>query len=1089
MKQLPLLIFFLICIIGYQGASSQAQEPTNSLSITKSGPTTVVSEGTITYRLTVRNSGLSPATGLLITDSLPLSTTLLNTTNGGQEQNGLVVWDNLPDLPPGQSLSVEMTVQAPTWISSTLNSAGRQSPPKHPKILTPDRRIIGGQEAKPGAWPWQVSLVYAYDPNAYTGHFCGGSLIDAEWVLTAGHCVENKPFDTIEIVLGRHLLNSNEGQRIPVGWWFIHPDFDSYFLDADLALIHLAYPAQLSDRVQPVSLVDATRSSLFAPGVMATVTGWGTLSQWGSNYPNALHQVSVPIVTDKICNQAYPDEVSENMLCAGLAEGGKDACQGDSGSALVVPDGGGRYLQAGIVSWGDGCALPEAYGVYTKVSQFYDWVQTIVEKDQIPSNTVINRHYGVTTNEGLTATSQDVVLTTISPPPPNLISSFTLDPPTPQVGQPVIINVVVENIGPGTAEGFYVDFYINPLTSPNGGLDWSQIGSSLRPEQGIEWYVEGLEAGAKINLTSDLNGIGLPPSPSFTKWEGSFITGTTDLYSYADSYDALGNLDGYVVETDETDNRFYQPIDLLALPLKIDKTGPAQAYVNQPFTYTLTITNTSDATLTDVEISDQLPNETVFLQATHDGRLQNEMVQWSLATLTARSSYTVQFTVLAPDNSPRNRANLPDLTTQIVGGEPAVPGAWPHQAALIKATSFSDISCGGSLVDEEWILTAAHCVVNNPAFGAGVASPGAIAVIVGRHDLTSDEGQRLAVRQVIPHPHYTIGPNNEFINDVALLKLATPAELNSRVAVIDLLGADAELTEGTLAMVTGWGNRADDGEDDFPDELHQVLVPIVSNETCATGYNNNITLTDSMVCAGFAEGGKDSCQGDSGGPLVVPHNNQWRLAGVVSFGTGCAQPNFYGIYSRVAYFTEWIEQYTQSVVNFDYQVTATGHLTATGQKVVRTIIDFNPPQEFLIPVEGRTVTADNEVTIIFDHDTFSSEATLTYLARDATDTNIESLKSIGLFYDLTANQKILPGQTYTVIVNYSQTLPLPVGVTEANLGLYWYDGQQWVKEPTSLVDEPANTITATPSQFNSWAVLAEPPVLDQQIYLPLIVRD
>ncbi len=162
--------------------------------------------------------------------------------------------------------------------------------------------------------------------------------------------------------------------------------------------------------------------------------------------------------------------------------------------------------------------------------------------------------------------------------------------------------------------------------------------------------------------------------------------------------------------------------------------------------------------------------------------------------------------------------------------------------------------------------------------------------------------------QVIVHPNYNPNTNN---NDIALLKLTSPAVLNSTVAIIPPATSplvDALVQAGDTSTVTGWGDTTEGGS--LADVLMEVTLPIVSNTSCNQAYG---FITDNMLCAGLTQGGKDSCQGDSGGPLIVPvGDGSWLLAGIVSSGNGCARPGYPGIYTRVSRYQAWIGQYVPS---------------------------------------------------------------------------------------------------------------------------------------------------------------------------------
>ncbi|MCB0211676.1 MAG: trypsin-like serine protease [Anaerolineae bacterium] len=280
-----------------------------------------------------------------------------------------------------------MIVIPNTWAQEpTAALPGEPTPTPSPDDGPIKPQIVGGQVADPGEYPWQVAIIDASSTNPYNGQFCGGSLIDAEWVLTASHCVVSGGSVTspgsINVVVGINNLtdgptSGSKGQRLAVVQVIPHPNFNETTLDKDVALLHLAAPATLNTTVKTIGVVGPGDSALFEAGDTATITGWGTTSEGGSG-SNALREVSVPIVSNATCNSSssYGGQITSNMLCAGLAAGGKDACQGDSGGPLIVPNGSGGWLQAGIVSWGTGCARPDLYGVYTRVSQFKSWINS-----------------------------------------------------------------------------------------------------------------------------------------------------------------------------------------------------------------------------------------------------------------------------------------------------------------------------------------------------------------------------------------------------------------------------------------------------------------------------------------------------------------------------------------------------------------------------------------------------------------------------------------------------------------------------------------------------------------------------------------
>ncbi|XP_053743369.1 trypsin-3-like [Synchiropus splendidus] len=227
--------------------------------------------------------------------------------------------------------------------------------------LLEDERIVGGYECPRNSVPYQASLFTGYN-------YCGGILLSEEWVLSAAHC---RPKNNVEVRLGEHDIWEDDGteQHIMSAKFIRHPDYDPRSQDGDIMLIKLSRPAALTSHVRPVQLP----SKCAADGTVCRVSGWGSLrpSDEGSRYPAALQCLEVPLLSDDTCFNAYPFQITENMICAGFLEGGKDSCQGDSGGPMVC-DG---VLQ-GVVSWGKGCALRNKPGVYTKVCNFVSWIKT-----------------------------------------------------------------------------------------------------------------------------------------------------------------------------------------------------------------------------------------------------------------------------------------------------------------------------------------------------------------------------------------------------------------------------------------------------------------------------------------------------------------------------------------------------------------------------------------------------------------------------------------------------------------------------------------------------------------------------------------
>lgn len=254
---------------------------------------------------------------------------------------------------------------------------------------------------------------------------------------------------------------------------------------------------------------------------------------------------------------------------------------------------------------------------------------------------------------------------------------------------------------------------------------------------------------------------------------------------------------------------------------------------------------------------------------------------------------------VGPISIDNNFSGLSGAVPQIVGGEQASRNEHPWMVYLTIRNSGGTFSCGGSLISEEWVLSAAHCL-----------DPGStVTVSVGVFDLRETARRnRFDAESIFVHPSYR---NVSTGFDIALIKLdrAVPTSLVSRYAKLPSVSLNnSEVGTGDTLKTMGWGRTSEGGSS--PNILRQVLVPVVSEATCERAYGsiNNTT----QVCAGFPAGGRDSCQGDSGGPLLFSRNGDDYVAGIVSYGQGCARPNAPGVYTRTSGYLSWIDSIVDS---------------------------------------------------------------------------------------------------------------------------------------------------------------------------------
>ncbi|KAL6113703.1 uncharacterized protein ACO6RY_11916 [Pungitius sinensis] len=237
-------------------------------------------------------------------------------------------------------------------------------------------------------------------------------------------------------------------------------------------------------------------------------------------------------------------------------------------------------------------------------------------------------------------------------------------------------------------------------------------------------------------------------------------------------------------------------------------------------------------------------------------------------------------------------AIAPEVTghARIVNGEEAVPHSWPWQVSLQQSSGFH--FCGGSLINENWVVTAAHCNVNTYHV-----------VIAGEHDKgfgSNEAVQRLKPSKVFTHPKWNPSTIN---NDISLIKLASPAQLGSNVSPVCLAESTDNFPAGMSCVTSGWGLTRYNAAS-TPNKLQQAALPLLSNEQCKNHWGSNIS--DVMICGGGA--GATSCMGDSGGPLVCQKDNAWTLVGIVSWGSSRCSTSTPAVYARVSELRGWVDQ-------------------------------------------------------------------------------------------------------------------------------------------------------------------------------------
>uniref|UniRef100_A0A8C0X5E1 Peptidase S1 domain-containing protein n=1 Tax=Castor canadensis TaxID=51338 RepID=A0A8C0X5E1_CASCN len=237
-----------------------------------------------------------------------------------------------------------------------------------------------------------------------------------------------------------------------------------------------------------------------------------------------------------------------------------------------------------------------------------------------------------------------------------------------------------------------------------------------------------------------------------------------------------------------------------------------------------------------------------------------------------------------------SKCGVPQQLNRVVGGQDSTDGEWPWVVSIRKNGTHH---CAGSLLTSHWVVTAAHC------FKGNLNKLSLFSVLLGAWQLENPGpgAKQVGVAWVLPHPTYSW--KEAASADIALVRLKTPILFSERILPICLPDSSVRLPPNTECWIAGWGSIHDGVPLHHPQTLQKLKVPIIDSET---------SITEDMLCAGYLEGERDACLGDSGGPLMCKVESSWVLAGIISWGEGCAQRNRPGVYTSLLSHRTWVQR-------------------------------------------------------------------------------------------------------------------------------------------------------------------------------------
>ncbi|XP_038029020.2 ovochymase-1 isoform X5 [Anas platyrhynchos] len=807
------------------------------------------------------------------------------------------------------------------------------------------KRISGAEEACPHCWPWHAALNFLGD------YQCSGVVISPTWILTAAHCVQlsNKPLHWT-VTAGDHdrALRESTEQVRQVKTIVVHPHFDVVSYDSDIALVQLDIPLEYNAAVRPVCLPNSTET--LSSSYLCTASGWGITEEDGGQ-AKRLQQMQVPVLENEICERNYysghPGGITAGMLCAGFVSvGGQDLCQGGSGGPLVCRKENGPFILYGVASWGVGCASPKKPGVYSRVRIFLDWIRLTMKDaaqstpwgtDAVPGTLVQEQPVKLPAELREEASAQECVSEVELEEPWGFISAPSSSE---YVGSPEcswmlrvspkgMAKIMVKHLSIRTSPNCREEFLgiyeesqggrkelavlcgtlISPVVLWSPGPMVKVVFRSVSPAAfSIEYLmltVQGQKPGniqeSPKKMSSELSRCkdailtdreGKIQSPGYPmRYTNATSSCHWRIIAPLKSIIRLEVLDFWTERNLSNCHGQLMVYEGFGLTKELlgNFCGDASIYPvkSRGSVMTVTFTSRAEAAMKGFLLAYQM----IFPEQSLEPGNMTDADKDSSSVLPTSEEKIDPFTVLGPATR-----------TEELGEPHEMPKVCESsEAALLSSSWLASLQyeghrfCGGVLIDEKWVLTAARC-----NFSAQMDE-----VVLGKiHVLPNVKSNSpVLVKAVHTHHNFSGFPST---NDLALLELQEPIKPGDSAAVACLAGSGEEVSPDARCLTAGWGERGAGGEEEQGSRLQQVEVSLLSYEACVSYWGQNIEETN--ICARSA--GAAFCMGDSGWPLICGTHGHYKLVGIASWASDNCNPESPTVYTKVSAYRDWISSVT-----------------------------------------------------------------------------------------------------------------------------------------------------------------------------------